>query len=99
MMCFGPVTLRSCQKARLGHEPCAGLHLAELARFFVGCEIPRECLLELENDATAHDTDTVDGVDQGLGLATENVSARELEHCTRLVPIATQLNRRCMSRS
>jgi hypothetical protein len=43
-------------------------------------EVARERLLELQRDPFAHETDSVDRVDQGFGICLEEVTATLLDH-------------------
>ncbi|EPR38874.1 hypothetical protein dsmv_0284 [Desulfococcus multivorans DSM 2059] len=57
------------------HEHTARFNLFPSAGGFVGLEILRKRLLELQGDPLAHYTDTVDCVDQGFRIVRKNISA------------------------
>jgi len=58
----------------------AGMHLPTVAGRFVSLEALRERLAELQGDAPAHDTDAVDGINQGLSICLQDVAACQLNH-------------------
>jgi len=56
------------EKAGFEHEHPTGLHCLSRTGGLVGLEVLWESLLELQRDASAHDADAIDRVDERLGV-------------------------------
>src|SRR5215471_16496672 len=66
--------------AGLEHKHPAGLDLPPLAGGFVGFEVLRVGILELERDATTHDADAIDCVDERFRVRQQDIAGPVLDH-------------------
>jgi hypothetical protein len=71
---------RRCQIAGFEHKHPARLDLLARAGRRIGLEVLRKLILELQCDTAPHHTNAVDGVDQRLGLAAQDVACRVFDH-------------------
>src|SRR5882724_10323888 len=62
------------------HKHPAWLDLFAVTGGAVGLIILRECFLNLQGDAAAHNANTVDRVDQCLGIGLENIALLQFDH-------------------
>jgi len=72
--------LRPGEKACFEHEHLARLNLVALARSFVDLEVFGKCLSKLQSDPAAHNTDTIDGVHEGLRVGGQDVAVLDFYH-------------------
>src|SRR5271166_3769454 len=79
------------EPVRGNNEHLARNHLAPLAGAPIKVVVRWEGLLELKGDTLAHDTDGIDGVDEGVDVRVQDVSLRQFNH---LVPLSNTTNSR-----